>query len=672
MTLGSRPSPGWRRSAGLALFALLAAVVVSLGAGGRRTGLSFQSDRFEPDAITAGERLLAVTDIGNVRLVLSNTGTMGTSFLARETPSMEWPARSGVDHLVRGALWVGAISAATGDTLVTTAGRDAYYLDAIFQHSEFTPISGRPREFSRLRTSPFFRRGTVSDENLYTVYVDTIPVPKTTSEERHTPMGIRVVQNSYTWGFDPLDDFVILEFNIVNVGGVALQDVWIGVYTEMATNNRLVYPNWPPGGAWFDFQDPDYEAPDRLIRNHHYFGPNQNAKQWAGLKLVGSGGSGPYGRGPDSIATKQISLAAWSWSPSQFLVWNDDSLYTFMSRGTTTNFDEFDPLNTELNPSSIFAVGPFALLAPGDTVQAVFALLAGNDPVDLRQNAFWAQKAYDDRYALPSPPSSPILRLYPEHRAVTLRWSNHPESDIDPASRLLDFQGYRIYVSQSSVADSFRLARQYDIRDGVGFDTGLGPVRLAEPYIDDGDTLAYELRLEGIPDGFKRYAAVTSYDFQVGEPPTLESGVLQNSIYFVAGPSSAQARGQRVSVFPNPYRGESALDGRDTQGNLNPRRRLLWFVNLPPRAAIRIYTLAGDVVREYDFDAATYRGTEAAGISPDNADLAQGRYLVTGGAMAAFDLLSENRQEIASGLYLFSVEDRDNGEKQQGKFLVIK
>jgi hypothetical protein len=40
--------------------------------------------------------------------------------------------------------------------------------------------------------------------------------------------------------------------------------------------------------------------------------------------------------------------------------------------------------------------------------------------------------------------------------------------------------------------------------------------------------------------------------------------------------------------------------------------------------------------------------------------------------MAAFDLLSDNRQEISTGLYLFTVEDRNTGDTQQGKFLVLK
>ena len=129
------------------------------------------------------------------------------------------------------------------------------------------------------------------------------------------------------------------------------------------------------------------------------------------------------------------------------------------------------------------------------------------------------------------------------------------------------------------------------------------------------------MRLGSIPDGFKRYVAVTAYDQQDGVPPTLESGVNQNSIYTIAGPDAEQARGAKVSIFPNPYRGESSLDGRDSQGAINPRKRIIWFVNLPSRATIRLYTLAGDLVRSYEYDAATYKGTEAAGISPDNADL---------------------------------------------------
>ena len=675
---------GWpvRAPLGVALLGLLAVALLQprVWAGSRqRPRLVLESERFAPPSVAARDDSLklAVTDVGNMRLVTSNAGTFGTGFISRTSPSMEWPARSGIDHLVRGALWVGAISVTTGDTLVTIGGRDAYYLDPIFQHSEFTPVRGRaPEEFSRLRTSPYYRPGTVSDENLYTAFQDTTRVPKSGAEERHTPMGIEVIQNTYSWGFDPVDDIVIVEFNVVNIGDAGLQDMWLGIYSEMVTNNRNYYRNWPPGGAWFDFQEPMWDEDLRLLSNHNDRGANTGATQWGAMKILGSGGSGPFGRGPDSLATKELTLTAWSWSPSRFLTWSDDSLYTFISRAQT-NWPEGipDPDNTEINPTTILAVGPFPLVAPGDTVQVVFAMLAGDDQADLERNAFWAQKAYDDRYALPSPPSPPILRVFPRHREVVLRWNSAPESEPDPASKLVDFQGYRVYLSETPLAANFQLARQFDVRDGVGFDTGLDEVRLPEPFITEaGDTLQYELVLGGIPDGFKRYVSVTSYDFQVGEPQTLEGGVLSNSIYCITGPDEQQAAasGHRVSVFPNPYRGESDFDGRNPDGSINPRRRVLWFVNLPPRAQIRIYTLAGDLVREYSFDAATYGGTETAGISPDRSDLAVGRTLVTGGSMAGFDVLNADGQEIASGLYLFTVEDASTGETQQGKFMVIR
>ena len=635
-------------------------------------GLTFSSNR--NDEIEATGCLLTPTDIGNVRLIVSSNGTFGTGFAARGTPSMEWPARSGVDHLVRASVWVGAISAATGNKLVTIGGRDAQYTDAICQYSEWTPVGGRPEEFSRLRTSPFYRSGTVADENLHTVYVDSVPVPQSGAEPPHVPLGVRLVQETYTWGFDPLDDFVIVEMNVVNTGDVALQDVWVGIYSELVTNDRQAnWPAWPPGGRWFDFQAPHWDAERHMLVNHNVEHRFVSSEVRAAIKIVGTGGHGPFGRGPDSLTTKRISLTAWNWSPTQFQTWSDDSLYARMSTGQITNLDStiFSP-GIEANPVTILSVGPFPLLAPGDTTQVVFAFLAAENEADLEKNAFWVQKAYDDKYALPSPPSPPKMRVYPRHNEIVLRWNSAPESEPDPATHLPDFQGYRIYLSESPLATRFQLAQQYDVRDGVGFDTGLEGVRLPEPYIDGPDTLQYEAHLTGIPDGYKRYVAVTSYDFQQGDPPTLESGVLTSSVYCVAGPDAAQALGHKVSVFPNPYRGESAFDGRDAQGGLNPRKRVLWFVNLPSRARVRIYTLAGDLVRSYDHDAATYRGTEAQGIKPDNADLSQGRYLVTGGTMLAFDLLSEDRQEIATGLYLFSVEDLTNGETQQGKFLVLK
>jgi len=35
-------------------------------------------------------------------------------------------------------------------------------------------------------------------------------------------------------------------------------------------------------------------------------------------------------------------------------------------------------------------------------------------------------------------------------------------------------------------------------------------------------------------------------------------------------------------------------------------------------------------------------------------------------------LISRNTQAVVSGIYLFSVEDKDSGKNQVGKFVIIK
>jgi hypothetical protein len=116
-----------------------------------------------------------------------------------------------------------------------------------------------------------------------------------------------------------------------------------------------------------------------------------------------------------------------------------------------------------------------------------------------------------------------------------------------------------------------------------------------------------------------------------------------------------------VSVFPNPYRGSAVWDRTRATG------RFLWFVGLPERAKIKIFTLAGDLVDEIDFDGERYSGANALGVNDG-----RGTPPVLPGTMAAWDLRSKSGQPVSTGLYLFSVTDEDSGESQQGKFLVLK
>jgi len=76
-------------------------------------------------------------------------------------------------------------------------------------------------------------------------------------------------------------------------------------------------------------------------------------------------------------------------------------------------------------------------------------------------------------------------------------------------------------------------------------------------------------------------------------------------------------------VVPNPYRAREAWD--------HPGSHEVHFVNLPARAVIKVYTVAGDLVREIVHDDRV-RDFER------------------------WDLKNANGQDVSSGIYMYRIE----------------
>lgn len=167
--------------------------------------------------------------------------------------------------------------------------------------------------------------------------------------------------------------------------------------------------------------------------------------------------------------------------------------------------------------------------------------------------------------------------------------------------------------------------------------------------------------------GVEYYVAVTAFDRGIpsNNLDYLETGrdADANMKVFFPGPL-AKSKMKDIYVIPNPYVGSSKFDGRRENDKKGDKSRRLWFVNLPERCKIRIYTLAGDLVDEIDHNGA---------YSEDLINVSKATTSgITASGMHAWDLLSKNNQIIASGVYLFSVQNRANDEIKVGKFVIIK
>lgn len=155
----------------------------------------------------------------------------------------------------------------------------------------------------------------------------------------------------------------------------------------------------------------------------------------------------------------------------------------------------------------------------------------------------------------------------------------------------------------------------------------------------------------------KQYVAVTSSD--IGDPksqvPSLTSSPVINSTPFVPGKISGT---NKVYVVPNPYRADidyEALGWEKVADKWREVDRKIDFINVPKHSIIRIYTLAGDLVKTISHNG---DGNESSR---------------EGDFVAKWNLLNQNDQAVASGIYLFAVEDLDGAkDKFVGKFVIIK
>lgn len=354
-----------------------------------------------------------VHDVGNIRHHVSNWGLIGsapglaTSF--SDAPSAMWPPGSGNEYLWVAGLWVGARvdgvprattsnylsefrpTPAPGDTIHPTAtgapGGNRYPWpdaddDGDGVEDEET-LNGLDDDGDGLIDEDYAAFG---DQQFVCTYNDLEPEIPASSPD-HLPLGLQVVQRSLQWADPLLADFIGYDFTITNVGTQVLDDVYLGIFSDHDIGPRGL-----------DVADNDYAGfvdtiataadgtpvPVRLA--YMYDGPGTHPVDgYAGWVLCGHTTDPAGALAPPAPVVN--SFQCFSGTAS------------FANGGDPTNDAErYQLLSAQQRDPDVLpgrysdyrllmASGPFATLAPGQSLRYQVALVLGAGLADLIDNA---------------------------------------------------------------------------------------------------------------------------------------------------------------------------------------------------------------------------------------------------------------------------------------------
>ncbi len=668
--------------------------------------------------------------IGKLGFSLTNAGTVGWPDVRNNPqgpPSMEYPINSGIEHLFEGGLWIGA--KVNGQTAVSTASVDfptGYTTGAA--GFEFTAEAGsRIRQRSTLTGSDYFSFDAISHQDMVTDFSDrNVIVPGTSIpiQNHDLPLGAEVHLEAYAWNFSFADFFVIFDITVTNTSTSTWDSVYFGYWTDMVVRNINVATD--AGAAFFNkggggYIDSLYAVYAFDVSGDPGYTNSYGASQFLGMewrdRFIHPNTAADLAN--EGFPRPRVNANFWvfrQFDGSQFgSPANDIERYEKMSKGL--NFNDPGLVETLKKPSNrtqLLSFGPLQSVEPGETVKLAWGWVCARQletgatdgpgmdtryaQTELREHLGWAQRTYQgedlnangkldpgedidgdqklDRYVLPEPPADPKVRIESENRKIRIYWDRASEESIDPVSKVKDFEGYRIYRTnvgddrKPNIDQELNLIAQFDKEgNAIGFNNGFKGIQLAEPKtFDDGDTTKYYylFELDNVLNGWQYEIVVTAFDRGNADLniPSLESSIVANSFRVWPGtPVNEDPEQREIGVYPNPYVINAAWDGN------TPQTQKLYFYNLPAKCEISVYTLSGDVVTVIQHDAASYRGDDIQWYANFGGDPDQ---RIHSGGEHAWDILTNSKQTITQGIYLFTVKDLETGQSYPGRFAVLK
>lgn len=347
--------------------------------------------------------------------------------------------------------------------------------------------------------------------------------------EAGTPLGVHLITETFSWSssFRDVQDIAIIRYTIKNVNPD--QRKWTNAYIGFAMDADIGDPTNDLTGSFKELNlGFTYSAPELTSLEQGLAYP----PGYVGIKFL----DGPS-RDPVTGAAKMSTFIRWA---NELNPNTDEIRYNLLSAGT------YDSIDTEPSDKRmLLSSGPFDLEF-GQSVEFVVAIVFAwpewhfqpslKGQFDryadhLKLVASNAQWIYDNEYRFPQPPNLPQLTLVPDNEKIVVVWDEESEESIELSVALpdqtnpYDFEGYKLWKSNSGEENTFELLGEWDI---INFDD------IGRP-IGNNTGLKHSFIDSDLINGKTYFYSVTAYDRgeyeleHYGEPefevvPVLETG----------------------------------------------------------------------------------------------------------------------------------------------------
>jgi hypothetical protein len=366
----------------------------------------------------------SITNMGNLQMNVTNFGFLGSlpksAYAMADFPSAQWPAGSGVEYLYAAGLWVGAQN--SGVPSVSTGYPETEFyppndpIDVVYRSTRGAEggktypvnpdddgdgladedwLNGRDDDGDGLIDEDFAQIGSL----MYSCWFsDDEPVAQKAWPE-HTPLHLKVRQETYQWTGGGYNDFVGVHYEISNQGWTYLQNVYVGIYADLDAGPRDI-PNYYKddqigrwAGTWCA-RVGDFEMPERLSTVYVYDADGDSGKTpgYFGIVLLGAQICYPappldYVRRYPTAIRVFAGLLPFAKGGEPI---NDYERYSSMSEPVMQG-----PTETPNDYKVLMSVGPFYALVPDYPIGLDIAFVSGEGLNGFLDNAAMAKYVYN-------------------------------------------------------------------------------------------------------------------------------------------------------------------------------------------------------------------------------------------------------------------------------------